>query len=253
MRDSKVIEISATGRRTERAGTYVDPAALADLADRINAQHESAEKAAHSALEHAVQCGELLTEAKAAVAHGEWLPWLEKNTKIPKRTAQQYMALARAKPKLAAKSATVALLTVREAIASISNQHQRLARLPEPVISKVVEKVKPDDRLKVALSQAESHQRLAEQQARDREEAERIRQKREAGDMSNASTFGVTTVPAAVLIPFEKTWTEAERVFIGVVVDAINDLVKGGTADPRRILNLFNEAGCQARGERWEA
>ena len=49
---------------------------LDDLAERINAEHDQAEAAFKTSLSHAMKAGVLLAEAKAAVPHGEWLPWL---------------------------------------------------------------------------------------------------------------------------------------------------------------------------------
>ena len=52
---------------------------LDDLAKRINEEHGKAEATFKTALAHAMKAGELLAEAKAAVPHGEWLPWIEAN------------------------------------------------------------------------------------------------------------------------------------------------------------------------------
>lgn len=70
--------------------------ALATIATEIEREHVAAQGAYRSALEHAVRCGELLIEAKAAVSHGGWGEWLAENFTASKRTAQGYMRLARA-------------------------------------------------------------------------------------------------------------------------------------------------------------
>ena len=49
---------------------------LVALAKRINAEHEAVAEAATQGLQHAVQAGTLLLEAKSQVPHGEWLYWL---------------------------------------------------------------------------------------------------------------------------------------------------------------------------------
>jgi hypothetical protein len=41
-----------------------------------------------------VQSGNLLIEAKAQIAHGDWLPWLENNFDLTDRTARNYMRAA---------------------------------------------------------------------------------------------------------------------------------------------------------------
>ena len=57
-------------------------------------------------LPKAIRVGELLTEQKAELAHGEWLPWLKANTSISERTARDYMRFwenrERLKPALSA-------------------------------------------------------------------------------------------------------------------------------------------------------
>jgi len=88
---------------------------LTDLAVRIEAEHIAAGEAAASHLGHAMACGDLLIEAKAELKHGQWLPWLLERG-IADRTARRYMRLARNRPEIEAKSATVADLTLRGAI-----------------------------------------------------------------------------------------------------------------------------------------
>lgn len=67
---------------------------LDDLAVEIRREHEACEQHALSTVEHAARAGELLTEAKAQVRHGEWLPWLEANFPATSRVAQAYMRIA---------------------------------------------------------------------------------------------------------------------------------------------------------------
>jgi len=42
-------------------------------------------------LEKAIRIGELLTEQKAGLKHGEWLPWIEANCPFSERLAWDYM------------------------------------------------------------------------------------------------------------------------------------------------------------------
>lgn len=44
-----------------------------------------------------VVAGKALVEAKKLLAHGQWLPWLRNHARIPVRSAQYYMALAKGK------------------------------------------------------------------------------------------------------------------------------------------------------------
>lgn len=67
---------------------------LVEIALEIRTEVEYAERDFQSAVVHAIRAGELLTEAKAQVRHGEWLPWLEANFPASVRSAQGYMRLA---------------------------------------------------------------------------------------------------------------------------------------------------------------
>ncbi|MDP9478337.1 MAG: DUF3102 domain-containing protein [Actinomycetota bacterium] len=68
---------------------------LTTLADRVNAEHRACEEAVGAALGHAINAGELLTEAKEGVAHGSWGAWLAENFEGSERTAQAYMKVYR--------------------------------------------------------------------------------------------------------------------------------------------------------------
>jgi len=89
---------------------------LVDLAARINTEHQAVAGAMKRGLEHAINAGKLLTEAKAQLGHGRWLPWLREHCQIPTRTASLYMRLARHADKIG----NVADLTVRGAIALLA-------------------------------------------------------------------------------------------------------------------------------------
>src|SRR3954469_19186217 len=65
-----------------------------DIARRIHVAHDFAGAAARSAIEHAIECGRLLIEAKTSLPHGKWLGWLEANTVVSARQSQKYMRLA---------------------------------------------------------------------------------------------------------------------------------------------------------------
>ncbi len=102
-------------------------AALLRLASDICAEHAAVGDAAQSALHHARRAGELLTEAKEALAHGAWLPWLAEHCPtVPARTAQLYMRIASEWPRLAAEANTqrVAHLTVRDAVALLAEPRE---------------------------------------------------------------------------------------------------------------------------------
>src|SRR5215210_6325913 len=83
---------------------------LPAIAKELRGEVEQAEQHWQSAVRHAVRAGELLTEAKGQVKHGEWLPWLEENFPGSERTARNYMRFAANRQRVAD------LPTVREAV-----------------------------------------------------------------------------------------------------------------------------------------
>ncbi|MEQ8813532.1 MAG: DUF3102 domain-containing protein [Thalassobaculum sp.] len=91
------------------------------LASKINAAHAAVEAAQKQGVEHAIEAGKLLLEAKAAVKHGQWGPWLAEHCTISDRTARLYMQVARNEEKLRGKTATVADLTLRGALDSLDD------------------------------------------------------------------------------------------------------------------------------------
>ena len=95
---------------------------LRSLAAKIRAEHGKATASAINALEHAVKAGRLLIEAKGAVDHGKWLPWLKANCpEISDRTVQAYMQVAKHAPKLLEdKSAAAAHLTLSAALKKLT-------------------------------------------------------------------------------------------------------------------------------------
>jgi hypothetical protein len=106
--------------------------ALGDLAAEICVEHERAYGKAREALEHARRAGELLLEAKARAGHGGWLGWLQANVPFSERTAQGYMRLARQWDALQGKSATVADLGLREALALLAAPAEPTTPDPAP-------------------------------------------------------------------------------------------------------------------------
>lgn len=94
---------------------------LDSLAASINQAHADAQAYASKAVERAKEAGDHLLLAKAQVRHGEWLPWLKQHCpRIAERTARSYMRLAGNWAQLNLKSATVADLTINEALALLA-------------------------------------------------------------------------------------------------------------------------------------
>jgi hypothetical protein len=90
--------------------------AMAELADRINAEHHQVETALRAGLQHAKNAGDLLIAAKKQCEHGAWLPWLEKHVRFSERTAQAYMRVSKRWPELEAKAQATADLTIEDGL-----------------------------------------------------------------------------------------------------------------------------------------
>lgn len=67
---------------------------LTDLAERVKEATAASAAAERTGIEQALEAGRLLVDAKAAVQHGEWLPFLER-TGLHERQARRLMQLAR--------------------------------------------------------------------------------------------------------------------------------------------------------------
>jgi hypothetical protein len=101
------------------------------LAADIKAAVADARRHASQSVAAAIRVGEYLIEAKRLVKHGEWLPWLTVHVDISDRMARHYMRLAKHKEMINPKSETVPDLTLRGAIAELTESRTDLpARLP---------------------------------------------------------------------------------------------------------------------------
>jgi hypothetical protein len=75
--------------------------AITITAEDVNCEHALARSCAETAVQHAIRCGELLKAQKAALPHGEFVPWVEANCEFAYSTAARFM-------KAAAQSSTAA-------------------------------------------------------------------------------------------------------------------------------------------------
>lgn len=118
---------------------YRCTAASAELADTIKAEIAAGEAAGRKTVEHFRLAGLALIEAKERLPHGHFLPFVDDEVKIKRRTAQAYMRLARELPKLPEKKAQrVAHLSFRDALAELASTSKKLAALPAPDADKVI-------------------------------------------------------------------------------------------------------------------
>jgi hypothetical protein len=101
---------------------------LTDLAARIRAEHEASALHVKRGLDHAIACGRLLLEAKAQLAHGQWLPWLGEHCGVPERSARRYMDIAAYAPSegISANLADLALDGAAEATPDLASIGQAL-------------------------------------------------------------------------------------------------------------------------------
>jgi len=92
------------------AGVEPDDSELVvQRADEINRLHGEIMGALRTSVEAAIRIGELLTEQKAELEHGEWLPWILTHVPFSEWTARNYMRLHRERAQL--KSGNVPDLT----------------------------------------------------------------------------------------------------------------------------------------------
>jgi hypothetical protein len=108
---------------------------LADLAARINAEHEAITAAFRHGVARAFVAGELLNRAKSELPHGAWLPWLKANCPIPQRTCQLYMRLAEHREEI--ESANLAHLTIDAATRLLNSPTQEHAEVIEEKLASV--------------------------------------------------------------------------------------------------------------------
>jgi hypothetical protein len=85
------------------SGEVIPPGtqSLSELATKLNQEHRQVKECVIKSAQHAVKAGELLWEAKRKAGHGRWLEWIAENCEFSERTAQLYMKLADALPRMA--------------------------------------------------------------------------------------------------------------------------------------------------------
>lgn len=77
--------------------------------EEIRQLHGEINALARTSLEKAIRVGELLTNIKSRLSHGEWLPWIKENLPFTERTARNYIRLHENRELL--KSETISDLT----------------------------------------------------------------------------------------------------------------------------------------------
>jgi hypothetical protein len=102
------------------------------LVPQIEREHRAALGAAASAIQHAIECGRLLLQAKAALAHGAWLAWVEANLSFGGRQARKYMRLALRCDQIGIENADLTIDGCMELLAERDNGHFRTSFSGDP-------------------------------------------------------------------------------------------------------------------------
>jgi hypothetical protein len=106
------------------------PAEMEELFGEVNAAYA---KLVRTTVEEAAEVGQALIKVKERFPHGSWLNWLERYTKIKRRTAANYMLLGHARANLPApKWATIAQMGVAGALTEISQRAPEKKKAQEP-------------------------------------------------------------------------------------------------------------------------
>ena len=177
---------------------------LISLAAEINTLHDSAQQAAMTAVQYAAKCGEKLIQAKAACAHGEWLPWLEKNCRVSRMQASKYMRLSKEMPELSNVKSTLHFTGIEAAMAYLTAPEEVKAEVDtsaEPVTEKLIKQLKAD------------HEKTLQQKAEVEQRAEGWRkQYLSERDAKRALEANPTTVEVEVMPPdYEATKQAAAK------------------------------------------
>lgn len=92
------------------------------VVEHLNREHDLAVGAARTALVHAMNCGKLLAECKAAVGQGGWSAWLAANFDGSQQTAATYMRLHHRRGEL---PQVESALSIRAAAKMLSTSRRR--------------------------------------------------------------------------------------------------------------------------------
>ena len=127
------------------------------LAAEINLLHEAAEQHASQAVVYAARCGEKLCQAKEALGHGQWLPWLEASCRVKERQARKYMKLAREMPELLDpnRHSSADLLGINHAIALLTADEEVKTEIQSRLDAGESVTVREIEQLKRQLKQVE--------------------------------------------------------------------------------------------------
>jgi hypothetical protein len=120
---------------------------LSGVAKKIGKAHAACEGAMKDGLQHALEAGRLLLDAKSKVKHGDFAAWVEKSCGITSRLSQRYMQIAREYPKLeTANASRVADLSFRDALSLVANTSRKMLAVEPERRERVLEAAVESDR-----------------------------------------------------------------------------------------------------------
>lgn len=167
--DGDLFDMTTTEHPAALAGASFDYSALPkDLAEEARevARRIVASQEQHIAL--AVQAGRELAAIKSRLDHGHWLPWLEMECRIDKRTAQRYMATAEA---FGDKYDTVSYLPM-------STVYKLASPKAEPIKTAIVTKIEAGERPTARDVENEIWQAQQDQKRKTKAETHQLRKAR---------------------------------------------------------------------------
>ena len=101
---------------------------IEELTQRANHLASECQEAIQQVVWRAVECGEVLWEAKEKLGHGKWLQWLSEDWQHSERTAERYMQLAANRGLLEQRQPE----SLRQAVALIVESKGTAKPKPEP-------------------------------------------------------------------------------------------------------------------------
>jgi len=81
-------------------------------------------------VQDAIRAGEILTQVKDRLEHGEFLPWIEQNCKFAERTARDYMRFYNYRDKTAS---LAVLQSARQVVAQIESREKQTEELADKI------------------------------------------------------------------------------------------------------------------------
>ncbi len=136
--------------------------AVETSAERINALHAEISNHMTLAVKKWVEMGQLLTEQKKRLPHGEWIPWIQSNLVFNERQAQKYMRTYTNRSSYLIDNLIDSATSLNQAVALLAEPREEAEQKKlEPAIREVV--YEPDPEQAKQLKRSEEIIRSQEQ------------------------------------------------------------------------------------------